>query len=71
MKHKYDLPSEIQEQLLRLPETGMGYQVVEFTLRGGRIVSPVTVLNGSIAESAELFVPAEIETVRPVKQPSR
>ena len=33
-------------KLSELPESGMGYQVVDITLRDGRVICNVTVLNG-------------------------
>jgi hypothetical protein len=46
-KVKFALPLNLQEKLKQLPETGMGYQIVDFIKSDGRVISNVTVLNGS------------------------
>lgn len=50
MKKKLEitLPGHLIKKLQELPETGMGYQVVNFELRDGTILKSVTVLNASI-----------------------
>ncbi len=50
------LPSEWVERLQRLPESGMGYQVVDLDLEGGRRLRGVPVFNGE-----EIFVPESRE----------
>ena len=49
MKQKVKLPLNISEKLQKLPESGMGYQVVDLILKDGKIVEKVTVLNSLIA----------------------
>jgi len=51
MKKKLEitLPEHLIKRLQELPETGMGYQVVDFELKNGTILKSVTVLNSSIA----------------------
>lgn len=46
---KIVLPSNFIEVLSRLPETGMGYQIVDITMEDG-IVLTKTVYNSSLVE---------------------
>jgi len=50
MKKKLEitLPEHLIKKLQELPETGMGYQVVNFKLKNGTALKSVTVLNSSI-----------------------
>ena len=43
------LPAAIIDKLAVLPESGQGYQLVKFTMRDGRTVENVVVLNGTEA----------------------
>jgi hypothetical protein len=49
MKKEIQLPDTIIKKLQTLPETGMGYQVVNFKLKNGKSLNNITVLNCSIA----------------------
>lgn len=54
------------QKLRSLPESGMGYQVVDIRLRNGAALKGVLVFNGEHVEapdSAE-FSPDDIETIR-------
>jgi hypothetical protein len=42
---RYKLPKRITKILISLPESGMGYQQVDFHLTTGKIIKNVTVLN--------------------------
>ena len=42
------LPKKITNELLRMPEQGMGYQKIDFLLENGNIVKDVIVLNCEI-----------------------
>ena len=66
MKTNYlELPENITGELLTLPETGMGYQLVRVFLKGGRILPGHKVLNASVLvlENDEHFSEEEIEKV--------
>lgn len=56
------LPKHLVKKLLELPESGMGYQVVDFLLQDGTILKNVTVLNSSIA-----ILDKDIDTSKIVK----
>ena len=43
------LPGHLVKELQELPETGMGYQVVNFRLRDGTVLRDITVRNSSMA----------------------
>lgn len=51
MKDKFEikLSDKVIEELVHLPESGMGYQLVDIYLKDGTVVRSVTVLNSSIA----------------------
>lgn len=46
-----------------MPETGMGYQKVNFVLKDNRIIKNVIVLNAEECQTNEDFDPAEIVDV--------
>jgi hypothetical protein len=50
-----ELRSELINRLLGLPETGMGYQIVDLILTDGRIVANVKVFNCEIADLPDTF----------------
>ena len=50
-----ELTPEIVHRLLKIAETGMGYQVVDLILTDGRILPNVTVFNAEIANLPEEF----------------
>jgi hypothetical protein len=49
MRHQIKLPKKIIEKLKNLPEAGMGYQIVNFKMKNGKILENITVFNSSIA----------------------
>jgi hypothetical protein len=54
-----------QKRLAQLPETGMGSQHVDFTLKSGLIIRNVPVFNGEECEVEEAFDPQDIKDVSP------
>jgi hypothetical protein len=46
-----ELPKHITRKLMKLPETGMGYQKVDLILRNHTIIKNVIVLNASTIET--------------------
>jgi hypothetical protein len=62
-----ELRKNIVNRLLGLPETGMGYQVVDLVLADGRIVPDVKIFNCEIANLPESFrnvSPSDVTDVR-------
>jgi len=53
-----------KEILAQLPESGMGYQVIDVELRSGRILAGLAVFNGEECQSDVEFDPNEIMDVR-------
>ncbi len=47
LKNECELPQSIVEEIKELPETGMGYHVVNLLLKSGRILNDRTVINSS------------------------
>jgi hypothetical protein len=43
-----------------MPESGMGYQKIDITLKSGRIIPNLIVLNSEHCEASEEFDPADI-----------
>ncbi|WP_181701931.1 hypothetical protein [Chthonobacter albigriseus] len=54
------LPDPLVRKLIALPETGMGYQLVDLSLADGRVVRRVQVLNSELA-----LIPDDFGTVDP------
>ncbi len=52
------------EQLLVWPESGMGYQLVDVTLRDGRELKQVVVLNAEWLDIPDEFAGTDIADVR-------
>lgn len=48
MKSEFKIPEKFVHQLVQLPETGMGYQLVKIFLSNGKILRKRKVLNSSI-----------------------
>lgn len=69
MKKKLEikLPENLIRKLQELPETGMGYQVVNFKFKDGKIVKNITVLNSSIALLDETIDVSQIEDIKLAK----
>lgn len=61
------LPVKFTKQLTKLPETGMGYQLVKVILKNGLILDNHKVLNSSvlILEKDEKFENEEIVSILP------
>ncbi len=65
------LERRLTDKLVHLPESGMGYQIVDLTLRSGARIQGITVLNGQIAEVPDDYPnlgPAEIADVELSKE---
>ena len=63
------LPEHWSKFLLKQPETGMTYQIVDVTLRDGRIVRDVAIIQselvGEVRGNAEIpFDPADIVDIK-------
>jgi hypothetical protein len=58
------LPTQWKDKLGNLPETSMGAQHVDITLRNGRIIRDVPVFNGEECESKETFDVMEISDIK-------
>lgn len=61
------LPIKFTKQLTKLPETGMGYQLVKVILKNGYVLDNHKVLNSSllILEKDEKFEDEEIVSIVP------
>jgi len=49
----FKLPQNIQDQLAKLPETGMGYQIVSLVFSDGKIIKNAVVNNGEYLDIKE------------------
>jgi hypothetical protein len=65
MKSKFKIPEKFVHQLVKLPESGMGYQLVKIFLSDGKILRKRKVLNSSILilEADENINSSEIENI--------
>lgn len=59
------------EKLKRLPESGMGYQLVDVVMQDGRRLQSVVVLNAEWLEIPSEFSDAEVRDLRPSGPPTR
>ncbi len=59
-----DLDEDWQKKLAKMPETGMGYQLVDVVLRGGRVLRELMVFNGQACQTDESFRSADVVDVR-------
>jgi hypothetical protein len=50
-----ELEHRLTDKLAALPESGMGYQLVDLVLAGGRVVPHVRVFNGELADVPRQF----------------
>jgi hypothetical protein len=66
-EHFITIPRTFMEKLVKLPETGMGFQQVKVFLRDGRVLKNHKVFNGSelLLELQETANPAEIIKIEP------
>ena len=62
------LSDRLIKKLQDLPESGMGYQVVNFKLKDGTILKNITVLNSSIALVDKKLTISNIVDVELVKK---
>ncbi|HZW69821.1 MAG TPA: hypothetical protein VFF57_03055 [Hanamia sp.] len=65
MTTKFKKPEKFVHQLVKLPESGMGYQLVKIFLSDGKILRKRKVLNSSILilEPDENINSSEIENI--------
>lgn len=65
MISKFKIPEKFIDQLIKLPESGMGYQLVKVFLSDGKILRKHKVLNSSILllESNEDISSSQIEKI--------
>ena len=65
MNAKFKIPEKFIDQLVKLPESGMGYQLVKVFLSNGKILRKHKLLNSSILilESNEDISPLQIEKI--------
>jgi len=65
MSSKFKIPEKFVHQLVKLPESGMGYQLVKIFLSDGKILRKRKVLNSSILilEPDENINSSEIENI--------
>jgi len=70
IKKKIKLKEEHVKYLSELPESGMGYQIVDITLRNGQQLKKRIVLNSQflLLENSETIDPNFIEKVKLVKK---
>lgn len=69
-----ELRRELIDRLISLPETGMGYQIVDLLLADGRVVPNVTIFNCEIANLPDTFgnlTPSDVSDVRLSKSQNR
>lgn len=52
------------EKLMALPESGMGYQLVDVVMKDGRRLESVVVLNAEWLEVPSDYTDAEVEDLR-------
>lgn len=58
------LGKQWQKKLAALPESGMGSQHVDITLKNGRVLQDLPVFNGEECQAVESFDPKEIHGIR-------
>ena len=68
MKHRIKLPEKFAAKLLKWPEDGMDYQIVDVVLKDGRVLEQLVVLNAEILEAQEEVAPALIVGIRRPKR---
>ncbi len=71
MRRETLLPGEIMQQLRALPETGVGYQVVNLTMKDGTVLTHILVVDSSIAfleEDTNALEIAQVELAKKVKR---
>ena len=65
LQNQIELPESIKSQLEELPETGMGFHVVDIILNNGLVLKSRTILNSSILilHPGEIIDANEVETI--------
>lgn len=65
MSEKVELPTDLIDKLVNLPEQGMGYQIVDVTLKNGQILTDRRVVNSTflILLDNEHLTPSDIENI--------
>jgi hypothetical protein len=65
MTSKIKIPDKFSDQLVKLPENGMGYQLVKVFLNNGKILHQHRVLNSSllVLEDDEIISSFQIEKI--------
>lgn len=58
------------QRLAHMPETGMGYQKVDLTLKDGRILKGLLVFNAEECQTDQQFKVEDIEDIKPHKRRS-
>jgi hypothetical protein len=58
------LDKRLVERLLKLPESGMGYQRVDVKMADGRELKNAVVLNAELLELPDDFGPATVTEIR-------
>ena len=69
-----ELRADITNRLQSMPESGMGFQIVDLVLSDGRIVPNVAIFNCEIANLPESFQdirPSDVMDVRPAVAKSK
>lgn len=65
LQNHVELTEEFKSQLLDLPETGMGFHIVDIILKNGRVLQNRTILNSEklILNTDEVLDPNQIEEI--------
>ncbi len=71
MRNETLLPAGIVQQLKALPETGVGYHVVNLTMKDGTVLTHILVVDSSIAFLDIDMNPLEIAEVELAKKAKR
>lgn len=64
---KIKLSKKWVERLLSVPETGMGYQTIDVTLKDGRVIKGVNVFNAEDLELPDEYKSIKIEKIQNIK----
>ncbi len=70
MEYKLELNKQQIDFLSQLPEQGMGYQLVDLTLKDGRVMKGMVVLNCTYLklDESELIKLDDIDRIEPHKE---
>jgi hypothetical protein len=61
---EFNLPEAFVKKLQQMPESGMGYQLVDIKLKNGQVLSKLTVLNSSVLVFDGFLEVSEIADIR-------